>query len=57
MIREAGGLLRLENLLQHPKQNVQLAAIKALANLALNQENQKELKVNINHFHISFLWC
>lgn len=44
MIREAGGLLRLQNLLQHPKPNVQLAAIKALANLALNQENQKELK-------------
>ncbi|XP_026282635.1 uncharacterized protein LOC113209379 [Frankliniella occidentalis] len=44
MIREAGGLFRLQNLLQHPKQNIQLAAIKALANLALNQENQKELK-------------
>ncbi|KAJ1520025.1 hypothetical protein ONE63_004255 [Megalurothrips usitatus] len=43
-IREAGGLFRLQNLLQHPKQNIQLAAIKALANLALNQENQKELK-------------
>lgn len=46
MIREAGGLFRLQNLLQHPKPNIQLAAIKALANLSLNQENQKELKVS-----------
>jgi hypothetical protein len=31
----------------YPKVNVQHAAIKALGNLALNQENQKELKVCI----------
>jgi hypothetical protein len=29
----------------YPKVKVQHAAIKALGNLALNQENQKELKV------------
>jgi hypothetical protein len=45
ILREAGCLFRLQNLLTYPKRNVQLAAIKALGNLALNQENQKELKV------------
>lgn len=43
-LREAGCLFRLQNLLTHPKLSVKLAAIKALGNLALNQENQKELK-------------
>jgi hypothetical protein len=38
-------LFRLQNLLIYPKVNVQHAAVKALGNLALNQENQKELKV------------
>jgi hypothetical protein len=45
ILREAGCLFRLQNLLLYPKVNVQHAAIKALGNLALNQENQKELKV------------
>jgi hypothetical protein len=45
ILREAGCLFRLQNLLMHPKVAVQHAAIKALGNLALNQENQKELKV------------
>ncbi|CAG2053217.1 unnamed protein product [Timema podura] len=43
-LREAGCLFRLQNLLVYPKTNVKLSAIKALGNLALNQENQKELK-------------
>ncbi|XP_049782359.1 uncharacterized protein LOC126184042 isoform X4 [Schistocerca cancellata] len=43
-LREAGCLFRLQNLLTHPRLPVKLAAIKALGNLALNQENQKELK-------------
>ncbi|XP_046984848.1 uncharacterized protein LOC124555094 isoform X4 [Schistocerca americana] len=43
-LREAGCLFRLQNLLTHPRLAVKLAAIKALGNLALNQENQKELK-------------
>jgi hypothetical protein len=45
ILREAGCLFRLQNLLTYPKVNVQHTAIKALGNLALNQENQKELKV------------
>ncbi|XP_054279979.1 uncharacterized protein LOC128998048 isoform X2 [Macrosteles quadrilineatus] len=44
MLREAGCLFRLTKLLTYPKPNVQLAAIKALGNLALNEDNQKELK-------------
>ncbi|XP_069693053.1 armadillo repeat-containing protein 10-like isoform X2 [Periplaneta americana] len=44
ILREAGCLFRLQNLLMYPKANVQHAAVKALGNLALNQENQKELK-------------
>nr|CAD7600522.1 unnamed protein product [Timema genevievae] len=44
-LREAGCLFRLQNLLVYPKTNVKLSAIKALGNLALNQENQKELKI------------
>ncbi|XP_049805291.1 uncharacterized protein LOC126248388 isoform X2 [Schistocerca nitens] len=43
-LREAGCLFRIQNLLTHPRLAVKLAAIKALGNLALNQENQKELK-------------
>ncbi|GLH08332.1 Armadillo repeat-containing protein 10 [Gryllus bimaculatus] len=43
-LREAGCLLRLQNLLTYPKTSIQLAAIRALGNLSLNQENQKELK-------------
>ncbi|XP_059468337.1 uncharacterized protein LOC132192402 isoform X2 [Neocloeon triangulifer] len=43
-LREAGCLFRLQNLLTYPKLPVQLAAVRALGNLALNAENQKELK-------------
>ncbi|XP_065349737.1 uncharacterized protein LOC135945789 isoform X2 [Cloeon dipterum] len=43
-LREAGCLFRLQNLLSFPKLPVQLAAVRALGNLALNAENQKELK-------------
>lgn len=38
-------MFRLQNLLTYPKLSVQLAAVKALGNLALNVENQKEMKV------------
>ncbi|XP_063219640.1 uncharacterized protein LOC134529454 isoform X2 [Bacillus rossius redtenbacheri] len=44
ILREAGCLYRLQNMLTHPNISVRLAAIKATGNLALNQENQKELK-------------
>ncbi|KAF4532266.1 hypothetical protein B566_EDAN016448 [Ephemera danica] len=43
-LREAGCLFRLQNLLTYPKLLVQLAAVKALGNLSLNAENQKEMK-------------
>lgn len=44
-LREAGCLSRLQNLLVHPKSEVRLATIRALGNMALNEENQKEMKV------------
>lgn len=44
VLREAGCLFRLHSLLLYPKLSVQHATIKALGNLALNQENQRELK-------------
>lgn len=44
ILREAGCLFRLTKLLTYPKHTVQLSAIKALGNLALNEDNQKELK-------------
>ncbi len=45
-LREAGCLSRLQNLLVHPKSEVRLATIRALGNMALNEQNQKEIKVN-----------
>lgn len=44
-LREAGCLSRLQNLLTHPKSEIRLAAIRALGNMALNEQNQKEMKV------------
>jgi len=44
-LREAGVLGKLQNLLAHPKTDVRLAAIRALGNLALNDHNQREMKV------------
>lgn len=44
-LREAGCLSRLQNLLTHPKSDIRLAAIRALGNMALNEQNQKEMKV------------
>ncbi|XP_071440237.1 G-protein coupled receptor-associated sorting protein 2-like isoform X1 [Hetaerina americana] len=46
-LREAGCLFTLQNLLVYRNPSVQLAAVKALGNLALNAENQKELKAAI----------
>ncbi|XP_014247323.1 uncharacterized protein LOC106665423 [Cimex lectularius] len=43
-LREVGCLIRVQRLLTHHKPSVQLAAITALGNLALNKDNQKELK-------------
>jgi HEAT repeat protein len=47
-LREAGCLQRLQNLLSHPKSEIRLAAIRALGNMALNEQNQREMKVIIN---------
>jgi hypothetical protein len=44
-LREGGCLHRLQNLLSHPKEQVRLATVRALGNLALNEENQREMKV------------
>ncbi len=46
-LREAGCLLRLQNLLTHPKEEIRLAAVRALGNMALNEQNQKEMKVSL----------
>ncbi|CAL8078723.1 unnamed protein product [Orchesella dallaii] len=43
-LREAGCLSRLQNLLVHPRSEIRLAAIRALGNMALNEQNQKEMK-------------
>lgn len=49
-LREAGCLSRLQNLLVHPKSEVRLATIRALGNMALNEQNQKEMKVKIEYY-------
>ncbi|XP_014289553.1 armadillo repeat-containing protein 10 [Halyomorpha halys] len=43
-LREVGCLLRVQRLLTHSKTSVQIAAVTALGNLSLNNDNQKELK-------------
>jgi len=48
-LREAGCLLRLQNLLSHTKNEVRLAAVRALGNMALNDQNQREMKVIFNN--------
>lgn len=48
-LREAGCLLRLQSLLSHPKSEIRLAAIRALGNMALNEQNQREMKVVFTH--------
>lgn len=45
-LREAGCLLRLQNLLSHPKTEIRLASVRALGNMALNEQNQREMKVS-----------
>ena len=44
-IRECGGLTRLMDLLTHPNERVQIKTARALSNLAMNAENQKEMQV------------
>ena len=52
-LREAGCLLRLQNLLSHTKNEVRLAAVRALGNMALNDQNQREMKVMCWYFFIN----
>ena len=44
--REAGGVMRLQHLVIHSDRSVKLAALQALANMALNTTNQKEMEVS-----------
>uniref|UniRef100_A0A8D8URC8 Armadillo repeat-containing protein 10 n=1 Tax=Cacopsylla melanoneura TaxID=428564 RepID=A0A8D8URC8_9HEMI len=56
MLRECGALGALSKLIIHPRESVQVAAIKTLGNLTLNENNVKELRTalplllsNVNH--------
>jgi hypothetical protein len=55
-MREAGYLSQLQQLIYHPEESVQITALVALGNLALNKNNSKEMKVIylINIFIILF---
>ncbi|KAI5695382.1 hypothetical protein M8J76_016108 [Diaphorina citri] len=44
MLRECGALSALSKLIIHPRESVQVAAIKTLGNLTLNESNVKELR-------------
>ena len=44
-LREAGCLVRLQRLIIHSDRSVKLKAQQAVANLALNVDNQKEMEV------------
>lgn len=44
-MREAGYLSQLQQLIYHPEESVQITALVALGNLALNKNNSKEMKV------------
>lgn len=44
-MREAGYLSQLQQLIYHPEESVQITALVALGNLALNKNNAVEMKV------------
>lgn len=46
-MRETGYLSQLQQLFYHPEESVQITALVALGNLALNKNNSKEMKVKI----------
>jgi len=48
-IRDACGLHRLESLVIHPHASVKLAAMRAVANLALNLDNQREMSRTVSN--------
>lgn len=45
-MREAGYLSQLQQLIYHPEESVQITALVALGNLALNKNNSIEMKVS-----------
>ncbi|XP_050527455.1 uncharacterized protein LOC126897702 isoform X2 [Daktulosphaira vitifoliae] len=47
VMREAGYLSQLQQLIYHPEESVQITALVALGNLALNKNNAKEMKETI----------
>ncbi|XP_025198345.1 uncharacterized protein LOC112596777 isoform X1 [Melanaphis sacchari] len=47
VMREAGYLSQLQQLIYHPEESVQITALVALGNLALNKNNSKEMKETI----------
>lgn len=47
IMRESGYLSQLQQLIYHPEESVQITALVALGNLALNKNNSKELKVRL----------
>lgn len=63
-MREAGYLSQLQQLIYHPEESVQITALVALGNLALNKNNSKEMKVKYQFIFIWFFfsikiygWC
>lgn len=54
-MRESGYLSQLQQLIYHPEESVQITALVALGNLALNKNNSKELKVRLA-LHVSFFF-
>ena len=48
-MREAGYLGRLENLVIHPDPSVQLSALRAVSNVALNVDNQKVMERTVSN--------
>ena len=58
-LREAGCIMRLQHLVIHSDLRVRIAAMRAVANLALNTANQREMEVyryldNINHIELKY---
>lgn len=49
VMREAGYLIQLQQLIYHPEESVQITALVALGNLALNKNNSKEMKVRTSN--------
>lgn len=52
IMREMGYLSQLQTLIYHSEESVQITALVALGNLALNKNNSKEMKV-IYYWYLS----